>query len=128
MLIFWEVSQIQGAQHDFTGLGVDAGAGHCGGKSKCKLFETRSGMLARPGITRTTRAFGSLLRQAQNTTRRRGPAVTQLSYWNDNQAGYSWWTVGHDQTVWGLPEDIYLTLKKGCQITSNPNLRSHFLF
>ncbi len=106
-------NMIKGADHDFTGLGVDAAGGHCGGSSKCQMFATRSVLLARPGITRTTRAFGSLLRQAQNTTRHRGPAVTELSYWNDNQAGYSWWTVGHDQTVWGLPEDIYLTLKAG---------------
>ena len=54
-----------------------------------------------------------MLRQARNTTRRRGPGVTQLSYWNDNQAGYSWWTVGPDQEVWGKPEDIYLKLKAG---------------
>ena len=85
-------------------MGVDAAAGHCGGSHKCQLFTTTAGLLARPGITRTTRAFGSLLRQARNTTRRRGTSVTQLSYWNDNQAAYSWWTVGHDQTVWGLLE------------------------
>lgn len=33
--------------------------------------------------------------------------------WNDNQAGYSWWTVGPNQEVWGKPEDIYLKLKAG---------------
>ena len=29
------------------------------------------------------------------------------------QAGYSWWSVGSDQEVWGKPEDIYLALKAG---------------
>ena len=29
------------------------------------------------------------------------------------QAGYSWWSVGSDQSVWGVPEDIYLALKAG---------------
>jgi hypothetical protein len=32
---------------------------------------------------------------------------------NDNQAGYSWWTAGDDQSIWGTPEDIYLKLKEG---------------
>ena len=29
------------------------------------------------------------------------------------QAGYSWWTVGPDQEVWGKPEAIYIKLKQG---------------
>ena len=44
--------------------------------------------MARPGLTRATRAFSSMLRQNHNTTRNRGTAVNELSYWNDNQAGY----------------------------------------
>lgn len=66
---------------------------------KCERFNTTIALLARPGLTRATRAFGSIIRQVHNTTRKRGPGVTQLSYWSDNQAGYSWWTVGPDQKV-----------------------------
>ena len=95
---------------DFA-LGVRAGTGSCG--SRCMLFRSSVALLARPGLTRAIRAFGSVLRQHHNTTRSRGPGVTQLSYWNDNQAAYSWWTVGPDQEVWGKPEDIYLKLKEG---------------
>ena len=50
--------------------------------------------------------------------RARGPGVSQLSYWSDNQAGYSWWTAGPDQAIWGLPEDIYLKLKAGYDAVS----------
>ena len=40
--------------------------------------------------------------------------MTQLSYWSDNAAGYSWWTVGSNQLAWGgTPESIYLKLKAG---------------
>ena len=90
-------------------LAVDASgkSGHCLG------WETAAVVLARPGLTRATRAFGAILRRAHNTTRARGPAVNQLSYWNDNQAGYSWWTAGPDQAIWGTPEDIYVKLKEG---------------
>jgi hypothetical protein len=68
-------------------LGVDASA-ECGRSAHCQFFETEALVMARPGLTRTTRAFSSILRQNHNTTRNRGPAVEQLSYWNDNQAGY----------------------------------------
>jgi hypothetical protein len=68
-------------------LGVDASAG-CGRSPHCQLFETEALVMARPGLTRATRAFSSMLRQNHNTTRNRGTAVNELSYWNDNQAGY----------------------------------------
>jgi hypothetical protein len=64
-------------------LSVDASgkSGHCLG------WHTSAVLLARPGLTRATRAFGALVRRVHNTTRSRGPGVNQLSYWNDNQAG-----------------------------------------
>lgn len=68
-------------------LGVDASA-ECGRSTHCQFFETEALVMARPGLTRATRAFGSILRLNHNTTRNRGPAVKELSYWNDNQAGY----------------------------------------
>ena len=79
-------------------LGVSARAGGCGAQgARCQLFNTTSVMLARPGVTRVTRAFGALLRRAHNTTRARGAGVNALSYWNDNQAGYSRWSVVGDE-------------------------------
>ena len=67
-------------------LSVTMGKGGCG--ERCSLFPTSSVLMARPGLTRLTRAFGSTLRQWHNTTRMRGAGVNALSYWNDNQAGY----------------------------------------
>jgi hypothetical protein len=45
------------------------------------MWETKGLMLARPALTRSIRAFGSVARQVHNTTRNRGPGVTKLSYW-----------------------------------------------
>jgi hypothetical protein len=59
-------------------LGVSAAVG-CGGKGHCERFNTSALLLARPGLTRATRAYGSLLRQRHGTKRARGRAVTQLS-------------------------------------------------
>ena len=67
-------------------------------------------LLARPSINRAMRAWGSAMRQRYNTTRNRGPATTGLSYWDDNQAGYSYWSVDHQLDVWGRPEDIFVDL------------------
>ena len=100
---------------------VDASAGDCekaGGS--CSLFRNSALLLARPGFARATRAAGSVLRQAWNATRRRGPGVTQLSEWNDNQGSYSWWSVGNDQMAWGAPEDIYLKQKAGYDAAGIP--------
>jgi hypothetical protein len=77
------------------------------------MFRTEALLMARPALQRTIRAFGSFLRQYHGTTRNRGSGVTELSAWNDNQAAYSWWTVGTNQEAWGKPEDIYLKLKEG---------------
>jgi len=66
-------------------LGVDAAAGPAGLDSG--LFQTAAVMFGRPGLVRATRAFGSIARQYHATHRSRGPGVSQLSYWNDNQAG-----------------------------------------
>ena len=102
-------------------LGVSARAGGCGARgTRCQLFNTTSLLLARPGLTRATRAFGALLRRFHGTARKRAAGVTQLSYWSDNQAGYSWWTAGDDQSIWGTPEDIYLKLKAGYDAAGIP--------
>ena len=110
-----------GSKGASSGLRVAADQGACqqhGGR--CQLYTTRALLLAREGLVRATRAMGSVLRQAWHTTRARGPGVTQLSYWNDNQAGYSWWSVGPDQMVWGLPQQIYLKLKAGYDAAGIP--------
>lgn len=101
-----------------------------GGAASCSLgvaahnqgvrWATSALLVARPGFVRSTRAFGAIVRAFHNTTRSRGPGVTQLSFWNDNQAAYSWWTVGSDQSVWGIPEEIYLALKKGYDAAEIP--------
>ena len=52
-------------------IGVLAGGtGGCG--DRCKLFRTSVAVLGRPGLTRATRAFGSVLRQWHRTRRRAG--------------------------------------------------------
>jgi hypothetical protein len=48
-------------------------------------------VLVRPRLSRALAAWGSFLRQAHNTTRARGSALSRLSYWSDNLAGYSFW-------------------------------------
>lgn len=80
---------------------------------RAATWNTSAVVLARPGVGRAARALGTVLRRAHNTTRRRAVMTQQLSAWNDNQAGYSWWSVGNNQSVWGQPELIYRTLKKG---------------
>ena len=67
-------------------------------------------LLARPGVNRAMRAWGSVMRQQYNTTRNRGPATTGLSYWDDNQAGYSYWSVDRHLDIWGKPEEIFVDL------------------
>ena len=70
----------------------------------------KSVLLARGKLKRATLALGGLLRQFHNTTRSRGSATTQLSYWDDNAAGYSFWS-HHDLDLWGPPQNIYRALK-----------------
>ena len=43
-------------------------------------------LVARPHLTRAYQAWGSFQRQLHNTARTRGSGVSQLSYWDDNQA------------------------------------------
>ena len=50
-------------------------------------------LLARPGFVRANRGFGSIMRQYHQTRRRRAIHTEGLSYWNDNQAGYSFLTI-----------------------------------
>jgi len=52
----------------------------------------RAVLVCRGGLKRATMAWGSLLRRFHNTTRSRGAAVSSLSYWDDNAAGYSFWS------------------------------------
>jgi len=59
-------------------------------------------LLGRPGLQRATRALGAVLRNVHNTTRIRDANVETLSYWSDNAAGYSFWSVpGNDIDIWG---------------------------
>jgi hypothetical protein len=105
-------------------MGVDAAAqAGCAspvGRARCAAAPNTALLLARPGLLRATRAVGALLRTAWNTTRARSLAVGALSAWFDNQAGYSWWTAGPDQTMWGTPEDIYMKLKTGYDAAGIP--------
>lgn len=97
---------------------VDAAAYGCG--TRCAWFNTSALLLARPGLMRGMRATGSILRKAMNATRTRGAGVNKLSAWFDNQSGYSFWSVGNDQSAWGLPEKIYLRLKAGYDAAGIP--------
>jgi hypothetical protein len=68
-------------------------------------------LLGRPGLTRATRAVGALLRRSHRSTRLRGPSVNSLSYWSDNAAGYSWWSMpNNDLDVYGPIGELYLRL------------------
>lgn len=68
---------------------------------------------ARPGLVRASRCWGAFMRQKHHAVRTRGSAVSKLSYWDDNRAGYSWWSVGRNMTVWGTPQEIFRRLKAG---------------
>lgn len=68
-------------------------------------------VVSRPGLQRTTRAFGSIVRRAHKTTRNRDNNVKTLSYWSDNAAGYSWWSKpDNDIDAFGPIGDLYLRL------------------
>lgn len=67
-------------------------------------------LLARPHLTRAYQAWGSFQRQLHTTVRARGSGVSQLSYWDDNEAGYSYWSAAKNLNQWGVPEDIFLQL------------------
>lgn len=67
-------------------------------------------LLVRPELTRAYRGWGSFLRQTFNTTRRRGPSLAKLSYWDDNLAGYSYWNQAYNLTAQGVPEENFVKL------------------
>ena len=71
-----------------------ASAGVLGMSTKKAAFPTSAVLLVRPGFVRANRGYGSVMRQYHRTFRRRSLQTDGLSYWNDNQAGYSWWSVG----------------------------------
>ena len=68
-------------------------------------------LAARPGLKRATVAWGALMRRAYGTRRRRASGTTALSYWSDNAAGYSFWSVPRDLARWGQPEAIFRALQ-----------------
>ena len=68
-------------------------------------------LLGRPGLQRATRALGAVLRNVHNTTRIRDANVETLSYWSDNAAGYSFWSVpNNDIDIWGPIGALFLKL------------------
>ena len=70
-------------------------------------------LLGRPGIARASRAWGSFVRRYHNTTRIRDENVETLSYWSDNAAGYSWWSMpGNNLDSFGPIGDLYLRLHR----------------
>jgi hypothetical protein len=79
-------------------------------------------LLGRPGLQRATRALGAVLRNVHNTTRIRDANVETLSYWSDNAAGYSFWSVpGNDIDIWGTfhaPERCLSILSPVCCLLS----------
>jgi hypothetical protein len=71
----------------------------------------RSILVARPGLKRATVAWGALMRRVYSTSRRRASGSRALSYWSDNEAGYSFWSVPRDLGKWGQPEAIFRALR-----------------
>lgn len=68
-------------------------------------------LVGRPGLARVTRAMGSVLRNVHGSRRLRDAHVQALSYWTDNAAGYSFWSVpGNDLDLWGPIGPLYLKL------------------
>ena len=80
-----------------------------------------SGLLVgRPGLKRATVAAGALLRQRFATTRQRGAGTRSLSYWSDNAAGYSFWSIAANLSTWGVPEDLFRQLYAGYKALGVP--------
>ena len=77
-------------------------------------------LLARPGLKRASIAVGALLRQRFATTRRRGVGTRALSYWSDNAAGYSFWSIASNLSTWGVPEDLFKQLYSGYKALGIP--------
>lgn len=77
-------------------------------------------LVGRPGLKRTTVAWGAAMRRAYATDRRRGVGSRALSYWSDNAAGYSFWSVPTELDKWGQPEAIFRALYKGYKAQGIP--------
>jgi hypothetical protein len=77
-------------------------------------------LVGRPGVKRATVAWGAAMRRAYATTRRRGVGSRALSYWSDNAAGYSFWSVPTQLDKWGQPEQIFNALYKGYKALKVP--------
>lgn len=71
---------------------------------------TSSILLGRRSLKRATMAWGAIMRRYWNTTRLRGAGTTQLSYWDDNRAGYSFWSQ-KSLDAWGPPENLFIALR-----------------
>ena len=70
-------------------------------------------LLSRPGLARTTRAYGAFVRKFYATTRLRDQHVKTLSYWSDNAAGYSWWSMpGNNIDSFGPIGELFIRLHK----------------
>lgn len=90
-------------------------------KSNAPAGARASGLLVgRPGLKRATIAAGALLRQRFATTRRRGAGTRALSYWSDNAAGYSFWSIAKNLSTWGVPEDLFKQLHVGYKALGIP--------
>jgi hypothetical protein len=109
----------------FAGCGLAASAGAAAGSGSRpgfgSFFRSSSGqppagsslallLLGRPGLKRASVAWGAALRRAYSTRRRRGTGSRALSYWSDNAAGYSFWSVPGHLDKWGQPEAIFRAL------------------
>ena len=77
-------------------------------------------LVARGGLKRVTVAWGALMRRAYATVRRRGAGSRALSYWSDNEAGYSFWSVPQDLGKWGEPEALFRALHAGYKAAGVP--------
>jgi hypothetical protein len=77
-------------------------------------------LLGRPGLKRASIAWGAALRRAYGASRRRGVGSRELSYWSDNAAGYSFWSVPGRLDTWGQPEAIFRALHAGYRALGIP--------
>ena len=60
------------------------------------------------------------MRQRFATTRRRGAGTRALSYWSDNAAGYSFWSIASNLSTWGVPEELFKQLHAGYKALGVP--------
>lgn len=67
-------------------------------------------LVVRPGLKRVTVAWGAAMRQRYDAVRHRRAGVSTLSYWTDNNAGYSFWSHADNLTTWGVPQELFRQL------------------